>query len=407
MFTALRHLIGKICHVYLDDIIIWSQTVEEHIRNIHLVLEALRKQSLCSPKKTDLFCLELDFLGHHISACGIEADSKKADKILTWPVPKSTSHVRAFLGLVCYIATFLPDLARHTAVLNPLTCKEFDKNFPVWTAKHQQAFESIKQLVTSRACLMVIDHSSLDTNHIFVTTDASNLRTEAHLSFGPSWKEARPVAFDSSPLNAAECNYPIHEKELLVIVRALKKWRVDLLGSPFTVYTDHCTLEHFLLQQDLSRRQARWQELLSQYDFMIEYIKGEDNTVADALSRFPMPEHLSMLVAATLTVTTDAQLLRQIKEGYKTDVYAKKMIERPELNLDIRVNNGLLFVTDRLVIPKVPGLRESLFRIAHDTLSHFGPDKSYEFLHTAYYWPNMRRVVLLKFSSGSNFSIFG
>lgn len=84
---------------------------------------------------------------------------------------------------------------------------------------------------------------------------------------------------------AAELNYPVHEKELLAIVRALKKWRVDLLGVPFTVYTDHRTLENFHKQKDLSRRQARWQEFLAQYDFEIRYVRGEDNVVADALSR--------------------------------------------------------------------------------------------------------------------------
>ena len=86
MTCALRHLIGKICHIYLDDIIIWSQTVEEHEKNVRLVLDALRQASLyCSPKKASLFCIELDFLGHHISARGIEADPKKVAKILDWP----------------------------------------------------------------------------------------------------------------------------------------------------------------------------------------------------------------------------------------------------------------------------------------------------------------------------------
>ena len=107
------------------------------------------------------------------------------------------------------------------------------------------------------------------------------------LSFGPTWETARPVAFDSMQLKGAELNYPIHEKELLAILRALKKWRADLLGMTFQVYTDHRTLENFTSQKDLSRRQLRWQEFMSQYDMTITYIKGEENTVADALSRLP------------------------------------------------------------------------------------------------------------------------
>ena len=88
-------------------------------------------------------------------------------------------------------------------------------------------------------------------------------------------------------LKGAEKNYPVHEKELLAIVHFLKKWRADLLGIPIIVYTDHRTLENFNTQRDLFRRQLRWQEFMSQYDMTIVYIPGEDNSVADALSRLP------------------------------------------------------------------------------------------------------------------------
>ena len=90
-------------------------------------------------------------------------------------------------------------------------------------------------------------------------------------------------------LKAAELNYPVHEKELLAVLRALRKWKVDLLGSEFLVYTDHKTLLNFNTQTNLSRRQARWMEELSMYDCKFVYIKGEANTVADAMSRYPFP----------------------------------------------------------------------------------------------------------------------
>ena len=125
---------------------------------------------------------------------------------------------------------------------------------------------------------------------IFVTTDASDKCSGAVLSFRKSWSSARPVAFDSMTFKGAELNYPVHEKELLAIIRALKKWRIDLLGSPFFIYTDHKTLKNFNTQKDLSRRQARWMELMSQYDAKIVYITGDDNSVADALSRLPCEE---------------------------------------------------------------------------------------------------------------------
>ena len=286
--AALREHLGKFCHIYLDDIVIWSQTLDEHVRNVKAVLDALRKSRLyVNPDKTNLFCLEIDFLGHHISSRGIEADEKKADRIINWPIPKSTTDVRSFLGLVRYLADFLPSLAEFTGILTELTTSECEKKFPAWTDRFHQAFEAIKSIVVGRDCLTTIDLTKLPEYKIFVTTDASDKRSGAILSFGKSWASARPVAFDSMTFKGADLNYPVHEKELLAIIRALKKWRVDLLGSPFFIYTDHKTLENFNTQKDLSRRQARWMELMSQYNAKIIYVKGGDNTVADALSRLP------------------------------------------------------------------------------------------------------------------------
>lgn len=148
MNAALRHLIGKICHVYLDDIIIWSTTIAEHLRNVEKVLQVLREHSMyCSPKKTDLFCTSVRFLGHIISQKGIEADPGKIEAITKWPVPKTATAVRSFLGLVRYISVFFPRLVEHTAVLTPLTTKEANRDFPKWVTAHQQAFKAIKNLV--------------------------------------------------------------------------------------------------------------------------------------------------------------------------------------------------------------------------------------------------------------------
>ena len=246
MNVALRHLLGKICHIYLDDIVIWLETVEEHMKHLHLVLEVLHMAKLyCNPKKCHFYLLELDFLGHHVSAWSIEANTSKVDKILNWPVPKNTTDVRSFLGLVRYIACFLPQLTDFMHILTPLTTKEARREFPTWTMEHNTAFEGIKALVVSRECLTTIDHNNLGDNKVYVTCDASDWRTGATLSCGPSWESAQPVTFTSMQLKGAEKNYPVHKKELLVIVWALKKWRSDLLGIPIVVYTDHRTLQNF------------------------------------------------------------------------------------------------------------------------------------------------------------------
>jgi len=229
-----------------------------------MILTALRQAALyCNLKKCEFYLFELEFLGHHISQRGIEANSAKVEKILAWPRPHCTKDVRSFLGLVRYVAAYLPRLADYTRLPTPLTMKEVQREFPAWSKEHEDAFEGVKGLVVSRECLTTVDHDNLGENKVFVTCDASDWRTGAVLSFSPTWELARPVAFDSAQLNAAEKNYPIHKKELLAIVRALGKWRSDLLGRPIYVYTNHRMLQNFDTQRDLSRRQLRWQEYLS------------------------------------------------------------------------------------------------------------------------------------------------
>ena len=196
--SALRRYIGRICHIYLDDIVIWSNSIEEHEKNVRLILQALQAAKLyVNPKKCKLFCTEIHFLGHKVSQKGIEADEGKADRILHWPKPRSAQDVRSFLGLVRYLAAFLPKLVEFTSVLGHLTHQEAEANFPLWTNDHQMAFDNIKQLVASRECLTTIDLTKLPQSKIFVTTDASDIRSGAVLSFGETWESARPVAFDS------------------------------------------------------------------------------------------------------------------------------------------------------------------------------------------------------------------
>ena len=125
MTAALRELLGKICHIYLDDIVIWFDTLEQHTEHVCMVLAALHKAKLYyNPKKCHFYLLELDFLGYHILACRIKANTSKVDKILQWPTPKNTMDVQSFLKLVRYISLFLLKLMDYTCVLTPLTTKD-------------------------------------------------------------------------------------------------------------------------------------------------------------------------------------------------------------------------------------------------------------------------------------------
>ena len=243
---VLRLFIRKIC---LDDIIIWSDSIEEHIANMRMIMNALREASLhVNHKKTKLFCEEINFLGHHISQCGVEADKGKVARILDWPVPKCAKDVQQFLGLVRYLNAFLPKLAMQSDILNRLTWKDCNEKFPIWTQKYQDVFDAVKRIVVSYECLTIIDHTKTPKMKIFVTTDASKKATGAVLLFEKTWETAQPVAFESMTLKGVELNYPVHEKELLAILQVLRKWKVDLMGLEFLVYTDHKTLLNFNTQ---------------------------------------------------------------------------------------------------------------------------------------------------------------
>ena len=245
---------------------------------------------------------------------------------------------------------------------------------------HQAAFDAIKALVVSRECLTSIDHDAPGDNKIFVTTDASDIRTGGVLSWGATWETARPVAYDSMQLNPAQKNYPVHEKELLAVVRALRKWRADLLGSHVYVYTDHKTLENFDRQKDLSRRQARWQEYMSQFDITFVYVKGEDNSVADALSRLPLDAADSKSADeenednaplwqkwtggtnAVLSVAADQEFLENIRNGYKTDAFCKQVLAGTHKMNGIAEKDGLWYIGDRLLVQGL-GLVEKIYSV--------------------------------------------
>jgi hypothetical protein len=203
------------------------------------------------------------------------------------------------------------------------------------------------------------------------------------------------VAFESRQLHGAELHYPVHEQEMLSIIHALKKWHCDLLSSNFTIYTDHQTLWNFNMQKELSKRQARWMEYMSQYDCTINYINGDNNCITDMLLHLPnsVDRHTS-IVANVFKIRSDPVFIQDIKDRYRADPWCKALatdlargMTGSKLGLTLR--NRLIFIGQRPVIPKHKDLQESLFQLAHNNMGHFGNNKSYDTLRRDLYWPNM------------------
>ena len=284
MFKVLDPVLDKWVVVYLDDILIYSKTKAEHLSHLRGVLALLRKNGLyVKLSKCSFMQEETEFLGHVISKDGIHTNAGLVKAIREWPRPSKQKDVQQFIGLAQFYHQYINNFAD---IALPLTAL-LGEGVPFsWDEDKERAFAALKDAVSNAPVLRIFDPDLATT----VETDASGFAIGAVLFQTDEHGVSRPVAFTSRKLNSAERNYPTHEQELLAVVHALRTWRYYLDGSHFIVYTDHATLRHFPTQPKLTRRQARWMELLQEYDFDFKYKRGADNIVPDALSR--RPDHL-------------------------------------------------------------------------------------------------------------------
>lgn len=278
MDNVLKDLQNTVCLVYLDDIIVFSTSLQEHIVNLQKVFQKLRESNFkIQMDKSEFLKLETAYLGHVISREGIKPNPDKISAIQNYPIPKTPKEIKQFLGLVGYYRKFIPDFARLT---KPLTqCLKKGKKIS-FDADYTNCFERCKTLLTNDPILQYPDF----TKEFNLTTDASNLAIGAILSQGPIGSD-KPVCYASRTLNDSEVNYSTIEKELLAIVWATKYFRPYLFGRKFKIITDHKPLQWIMSLKEPNSRLTRWRLKLSEYDFTVVYKKGTSNTNADALSR--------------------------------------------------------------------------------------------------------------------------
>lgn len=291
MDNLLRGLQNEVCLVYLDDIIVFSTSLQEHIINLEKVFQRLRESNFkIQMDKSEFLKLETDFLGHVITRDGVKPNPDKIATIEKYPLPKTTKQIKQFLGLLGYYRKFIPDFARLT---KPMTsCLK--KNSKITLDKiYVDCFEKCKKLLTNDPILQYPDFSK----EFILTTDASNFALGAILSQGPIGSD-KPISFASRTLNESEINYSTIEKELLAIVWATKYFRPYLFGRKFKIVTDHKPLQWIMNLKEPNSRLTRWRLKLSEYDFSVVYKKGKNNTNADALSRIEIHnEEISSITA--------------------------------------------------------------------------------------------------------------
>ena len=310
--------------VYLDDIIIFSDSVKEHVGHIRTIFDVLRREKLyLGPNKMQFFANELKILGHIIDEKGIRMDPHKVDKVTNWKTPTNKDLLRSFIGAVGFLA---PDCKGIRIPMGHLSSLTAELRPWRWDATAQRSFDDVKGIVTTHrnGHRKALNYSK-GAQPIYVTTDGCLTGGGSFVSQGEDPKTASVVSFWSGKWNSAQQNYPVHEQELLALVETLKRFRGILHGTRFTVRTDHRALTHLMKQKNLSARQHRWLDVLSEFDFEIEYIPGETNRFADALSRIYSDETPGVSRAASEFVE-DKDELRTYQSIRTSPVYVERYL---------------------------------------------------------------------------------
>jgi len=271
---------GKVA-VFIDDVIVGTETEEEHDKLVAEVIRRLEENDLyVKPEKCKWKVREVEFLGVVIGPEGIKMEKEKVKGILEWLTPKCVKDVQKFLGLANYYHQFIEGFAMVARPLYDMVKK--DKKWE-WTEKQEEAFRELKKRFTEEPVLAVPD---LD-KKMRMEVDASDYATGGVLSMECKDGLWRPVAFLFKSLNETEQNYEIHDKEMLAIIKGLEAWRHLLEGAQykFETWTNHKNLEYFMKVQKLNRRQARWALYLSRFDFTLKHVAGSKMGKADRLSR--------------------------------------------------------------------------------------------------------------------------
>ena len=390
MQDVFRPLLDTCVIVFLDDVLIYSETLEEHAKHVEEALALLRKHQLyAKASKCEFFRKSISFLGHVVSAEGVSMEQDKVRAVREWPTPKSVKEIRSFLGLAGYYRKFVQGFSRIAAPLSELMKQ--DKTWE-WGDPQQQAFDALKAALVAGPTLLLPDESL----PYVVSTDASGFAIGAALCQDQG-KGLQPIAYLSKKMLDAETRYPVHEQELLAVVCALKEWRHYLHGRPFTVLTDHHSLQYLQTQPHLSSRQVRWSEFLSEFEFTIQYQKGKDNVVADALSRrqdhaAPPAPQLSHVSASS---ALPSALLSSIQSAYQQDEACKAILAHPESHREYNVREGVIYRGEQVYVPSDQSIRTQLLAEAHDVpvSGHVGVTKTHDLLSRTYWWPGITRDV--------------
>ena len=315
-----------ICYIYLDDLIIFSKTFEEHITRLEKIFQRLRDVNLkLSPKKCEFFKRKVKYVGNIVSEEGIEPDPDKILKVINWPVPTTPEDVRRFLGFVGYYRRFIEGfsaIAHPLNILLPDTKKKARKGAKskkstegwIWGREQQDSFDRLKEKLTTYPILGFPDYQKPFELH----TDASMSSIGAVL-YQQQGDVKRVIAYASRSLSKSEQKYPVHKLEFLALKWSVcEKFHDYLLGCTFKAVTDNNPLTYVLTSAKLDATSQRWIAALANYDFTINYRPGSKLADADGMSRIP-PDNSATITSETIKAICNVHYSPPLVESVACD----------------------------------------------------------------------------------------
>ena len=387
MNDLLRDLVVEEKVVFIDDVMIVTETKEGHDKIVDEVLRKLKENNLFVKLEKCVWKIrKVGFLGVIIGEDGVRMEKENIQGVIEQLVPKSVKDVQKFLGLANNYRWFVKDFVKIVKPLHEMIRKEIKWS---WGEKQQKAFEELKERFMTKPVLVTLD---LD-REMRVDMNTSDFSIGGVLSIKCENEKWRSVAYISKSLNKAKRNYEIHNKEMLVIIQCLEAWRHFLEGAKdwFEIWTDHKNLEYFIKAQNLNQRQARWSLYLSRFDFALKHVAGKSIRRADSLSRrvdwaegvekynenqvMLKKEWLEIRELEQLVKGPEEKILKKIKEAREKDERVINAVEEMK-NAGVRIlrndkwqiEKGLVLKEGKIYVPKDEKLRLEIIQLYHNTL---------------------------------------